>query len=496
MPLLHAASAGRHTTKMKRTWSLGLVGAGALLTLAPAAHAASLQQVNNWKGGANLPADVLMFAYVPDKVAAKPPILAVIHYCGGSAQAVFGQAQGGGLVAAADKYGFVLVVPSNANASGQNGRCWDVTSKASQTRDGGGDTHAINQMVKYGITQYHANAERVYVTGDSSGGMTTQLLLALYPEVYKGGSSFAGVPAGCQNAFDGAGLCGLGTQTAQQWGDRARAMSPSYTGRRPRVQLFHGDADATIKYPNFGEAIKEWTNVLGLPTSPSMTDMNVTLGNHKATRQRWKNQCGYTTLDTFSSIGGDHGPSDALFEADYVVPFLALDNTGEVDPEVQQCSGMGGAGGTGAGGTGAGGTSAGGTSAGGAGPSGGTAGMASGGSFAGGAAGAGGSGALAGSGNVAGASTGGTPSAGGSNSGAGSPGAAGSAAMGGTGAATGGASGVAGQATTPGGSAGAPSDEDAAGCSCRVGSRSSGSSWLSVVALGLGLGLRRRRREA
>jgi poly(3-hydroxybutyrate) depolymerase len=69
-------------------------------------------------------------------------------------------------------------------------------------------------MVKYAITTYKANADRVYSTGDSSGAMMTELLLALYPDIYKGGCAFAGVPAGCANEFDGSGLCGLAAQTA------------------------------------------------------------------------------------------------------------------------------------------------------------------------------------------------------------------------------------------------------------------------------------------
>jgi poly(hydroxyalkanoate) depolymerase family esterase len=327
-----------------RTALFCLLGAALGVLTASPAHAASLQPVTGWTGGVTLPADVSMYIYVPNAVATNPPILTLVHYCGGSAQAVFNQAQGGGLVSAADKYGFILVVPSNANASGANGRCWDISSKATQTRDGGGDSHAVVQMVRYTISQYHANANRVYSTGDSSGAMMTQLLLALYPDIYKAGSSFAGVPAGCSNAFDAQGLCGLPAQTAQQWGDRVRAMDPGYSGYRPRVQLFHGDADATINYKNFGEAIKEWTDVLGLSANPTSTTTGLTLGTHQATRQTWKNACGYAVLDGFTSIGGDHGPSDALFVAQYVVPFLGLDQTGAVDPEIAQCGGDGGGG--------------------------------------------------------------------------------------------------------------------------------------------------------
>jgi hypothetical protein len=122
-------------------------------------------------------------------------------------------------------------------------------------------------------------------------------------------------------------------------------MDVGYSGHRPRIQLFHGDADTTINYKNLGEAVKEWSNLLGLAATPSSTDMGVPLGNHQATRQRWQNSCGYVVLDAFTSLGGDHGPSDALFKAQYVIPFLGLDKTGTVDPEIEQCS-DGGAGGS------------------------------------------------------------------------------------------------------------------------------------------------------
>ena len=61
--------------------------------------------------------------------------------------------------------------------------------------------------------------------------------------------------------------------TAQQWGDLARGAFPGYTGARPRMQLWHGTNDTTLQYPNFGEEIKQWTNVLGLSQTPSFTDM-------------------------------------------------------------------------------------------------------------------------------------------------------------------------------------------------------------------------------
>lgn len=176
-------------TPRRATWAA--LGAAFAFFSSPV-QAASLQQVSGWSV-AGLPSDVTMYVYVPDKVASPPPVLALIHYCGGTAQAVFGQAQGGGLVKAADQYGFIMVVPSS-------GRCWDIVSDKTRTRDGSGDSHAIKQMVTYALQKYGGNPARVYATGDSSGGMMTELLLAVYPDVFKAGSAFAGMPAGCRGA--------------------------------------------------------------------------------------------------------------------------------------------------------------------------------------------------------------------------------------------------------------------------------------------------------
>lgn len=489
----------------------------------------------DWKGGASgLPADVAMYTYIPSKVATNPPLITIIHYCGGSAQAVFGQASK--LISAADQYGFVVVLPSNANASGSNGRCWDVTSSKAHTRNGGGDSHAIIQMVKYALTQYKANADRVYTTGDSSGAMMSELLLALYPDVYKAGSTFAGVPAGCSNEFDGSGLCGLAAQSAQQWGDRVRAMYSGYSGHRPRVQLFHGDADGTITYKNQAEAIKEWTNVLGLSTTPTSTASGLTLGTHQASRQSWKNACGYVVLDAFTSIGGDHGPSDALFQSNFVLPFLGLDSqtavNAAVDPEIEQCGGgetvdSGAGGGPGSGGaTGSGGSTIardGGLGGRDAGPNtgaGGGAGNGSGGSTGAGGSGAGGS---SGSGSSGGISAfGGSVGSGGSSSKGGATGSGGNqpsggSATGGNSNGTGGIQGSGGAVSSggkssTGGSAGTGAGGTASaggaagnsaptggtnGCGCSLGrAHSTSQSGVAVLVLGLALATFARRRRS
>jgi hypothetical protein len=261
-------------------------------------------------------------------------------------------------------------------------------------------------------------------------------------------------------------------------------MDPGYSGHRPRVQLFQGDADATISYKNFGEGIKEWTDVLGLPTSPTSMSSGITLGTHQATRQEWNDSCGYLVLDAFTSLGGDHGPSDALFKAQYVIPFLGLDKTGAVDPEIAQCGngsggsgGMGGAGGAGASGSGGGGAS-----------SGGNAGVAGSDGTGGASNGTGGSGGQGGALNAAGAASGGHAGMGALGGGAGNGGLlsnggqAGSMSNGGS------------NAIMAGGAA--AGDATDSGCSCTFAGveRSSGGKATALITAFALLILRRRRK--
>ncbi len=104
-------------------------------------------------------------------------------------------------------------------------------------------------------------------------------------------------------------------------------MYPGYTGFRPRIQLWHGSADTTISPTNQTEAIKEWTNVMGLPTAPTTTT-TVTISGHSYTRQQWTDAscASITQLDAWTESNGPHG-TDANMNGQYSLPFMNLDTT-------------------------------------------------------------------------------------------------------------------------------------------------------------------------
>ena len=242
-------------------------GLGLVVTLAaPQARAASLVQVTNF--GAD-PSNNLMYIYVPNNVRPNPPILMALHQCTGTGPGFYSSTAFASL---ADQYGFIVIYP-DANRSGQ---CWDVSSSQALTRNGGSDPVGLMSMITYTEQHYGGNPNQVYITGASSGAMMTNVMLADYPDVFKAGVAFMGVPYYCffTGTVDGwNSSCADGdvSMTAQAWGNLARNADPGYTGARPRMEVWHGTADTTLNYNNFGQEILQWTNVLGVSSTPTTT---------------------------------------------------------------------------------------------------------------------------------------------------------------------------------------------------------------------------------
>ncbi|GGR76098.1 hypothetical protein GCM10010169_20290 [Micromonospora fulviviridis] len=292
----------------------GLAALAAVTVPGPAA-AAALTEVTNF--GAN-PSNLRMYLYVPDTVAARPGLLVVNHYCTGSGPAMYSGTQ---FAALADRYGYLVVYPSVTRSS----QCFDVSSPQALRRDGGSDPVGIKSMVDHVRQRYPVDPNRIFATGVSSGAMMTNVLLGLYPDVFSAGAAFAGVPFGCFATTNGSewnSECANGqvVKTPQQWGDLVRNAYPGYSGRRPRMQVWHGTNDETLRYPNFTEEIKQWTNVNGLSQTPSYTDSP----QSGYTRTRYGGTGGTATVEAISMQGVSHNlPVDAA----QAVRFFGLDTS-------------------------------------------------------------------------------------------------------------------------------------------------------------------------
>ncbi|MDG4810655.1 PHB depolymerase family esterase [Micromonospora sp. WMMD1120] len=305
-------------------WAAALATAlattAAVVTAATPASAATLTPVSGF--GAN-PTNLQMHLYVPDRVAAQPALLLALHYCTGSGPAVHSSF---GLSQLADRYGFIVIYPSVTRSS----RCWDVSSPQALRRDGGSDPIGLKSMVDYVRSRYPVDPARIGVGGFSSGAMMTNVMLGLYPDLFHAGFSSSGVPFGCFATTNGAewnSECSGGriVRTPQQWGDLVRSAYPGYTGTRPRMQTWHGTTDTTLSYVNFGEQIKQWTNVLGVSQTPSYTDSP----QASATRTRYGGTGGTAPVEAISFQGYGHS---IPFDAAQAIRFLGFDTTGPTTP--------------------------------------------------------------------------------------------------------------------------------------------------------------------
>ncbi|RIV37599.1 extracellular catalytic domain type 1 short-chain-length polyhydroxyalkanoate depolymerase [Micromonospora radicis] len=307
--------------------ALGSLAAALLFAVAgivlapPPAAAASLVEVTNF--GSN-PGNMRMHIYAPDNRPANPAILVAMHGCGGSGQGFY---SGSEFARLADQYGFLVIYPTATQQAGF-GNCFDVWSAAAKQRNGGSDPVSIMSMVNYAQQQYRGDPQRVYATGSSSGGMMTQALMALYPDVYKAGAAFMGVPFNCfANAADfpptnSQCVNGRMDRTPQQWGDAVRQAYPGYNGPRPRVQLWHGTADNLIPFQLLQESVEQWTNVAGLSQTPTSSDTPQANWN----RRRFADSSGTVRVEAYAIQGAGHSlPSTGMARA--AIDFFGLSGT-------------------------------------------------------------------------------------------------------------------------------------------------------------------------
>ncbi|MBP2708400.1 PHB depolymerase family esterase [Microbispora sp. RL4-1S] len=292
--------------------------AAATLVFAHPATAATLTEVTAF--GAN-PGNLRMYVYVPNGVQQNPGIVLAMHPCGGSGPGFYSSSEFASL---ADRYGFIVIFPS---ASNKKFNCFDNWSDASKVRGGQTDPVSLMSMVTYAEQQYHGDPGRVFATGSSSGAMMTNAMLALYPEVFKAGAAFMGVPFTCfpnEAAYQpGGNSAPCVGKTAQQWGDVVRNANPSYHGPWPRMQLWHGTNDTVVAYSELEEEIKQWTNVHGLSQTPTSTDTPQSGWN----RRRYADSSGTVRVEAYTIQGAGHTlPATGM--AAYAIQFFGLNGSG------------------------------------------------------------------------------------------------------------------------------------------------------------------------
>ena len=242
------------------------------------------------------PGALRMFTYVPKSLRRLPPLVVVLHGC---TQSAAGYDVGAGWSTLADRYGFVLLLPEQTQ--GNNPKTCFNWFLPGDTSRGRGEAMSIRQMIEKAITVHGVDRARVYVTGLSAGGAMTAVMMATYPEVFAAGAIIAGLPYGTasnvQQAFES--MFQGRDRSPKSWGDLVRGAS-AHAGPWPRVSIWHGDADPTVKPINAESLIRQWTNVHGIDSEPAADKVD------GYPRLVWRRH-GVDVVESYTITGMAHG---------------------------------------------------------------------------------------------------------------------------------------------------------------------------------------------
>src|ERR1043166_2624558 len=245
--------------RYRRHWSTLLQS-----TQAKSPARASSNHLTELTGFGSKSGAVVKFPYTPKNPAPSPPLVVVLQGC---TQSAASYDLGAGWSTLADRYGFVLLLPEQTTANNPKS-CFNWFLPGDTSRDRG-EALSIRQMIEKTIGAHGLDRRRVFITGLSAGGAMTAAMLAVYPEVFAAGAIIAGLPYGTarnvQEAFES--MFQGRPRTTRAWGDLVRRASP-HRGPWPRVSVWHGDLDTTVKPANADAIIQQWTDVHAIKSAP------------------------------------------------------------------------------------------------------------------------------------------------------------------------------------------------------------------------------------
>jgi poly(hydroxyalkanoate) depolymerase family esterase len=182
------------------------------------------------------------------------PLVCLLHGC---TQDPAGFAAATQVAAAADRHGFVAVLPSQERADNQL-RCWNWFEPEQQQR-GRGEPAAIAGIIgqMMGDTELRIDPRRVFVCGLSSGGAMAAILAATYPDLFAAAAIHSGLAYG--SASDVGSAYTVMASGAPDPEAHARAAHAAMGPRARAVPTFviHGSADRTVAPINADHVLRQ-----------------------------------------------------------------------------------------------------------------------------------------------------------------------------------------------------------------------------------------------
>jgi poly(hydroxyalkanoate) depolymerase family esterase len=267
-----------------------------------------------------------MFKYVPKDLEASRPLVVALHGC---LQNAAGYDDETGWTEFADKHRFALLLPEQSVLNNP-ARCFNWFNPQDFQR-GQGEAMSIRQMIDKMQLDHQSDPARIYVSGLSSGGAMTAVMLATYPELFSGGAIIAGIPYGCASSVrEATTQCGLSARadsvtpikslSPNQWGDLVRGAT-TYSGVYPPVAIWQGSADHIVNPLNATELMKQWTNVLGID---QIADGQTVVSGR--VRKEYRDRSGRLMLETYMISGMPHGtpidPGEQAMQCGDIAPYV------------------------------------------------------------------------------------------------------------------------------------------------------------------------------
>ena len=241
--------------------------------------------------GAN-PGALKMYVHAPASGAASAVVVA-LHGCTQSASAYVSA----GWNELADKAGFAVVYAEQSSSNNMQ-RCfrwWEPL----HTKRGQGEAASIAAMTEWAKKKY--GASKAYVTGLSAGGAMTSVMLAAYPDMFEAGAVMAGLPYACATSQNDAYAC-MSPGKEKSPSDWAALLPAEAKGAgAPRVSIWHGDADYTVRPANAEALARQWTAANGVAATASATE---TVGG--ATHDVYKDASGTARVEKWIIKGMSH----------------------------------------------------------------------------------------------------------------------------------------------------------------------------------------------
>ncbi len=235
---------------------------------------------------------------LPTILAPKAPLVVVLHGCTQNAAAYD---HGSGWSKLAEKKGFAVLFPEQQRTNNAN-LCFNWFEPGDTLRDQG-EALSMREMIGHVVESQGIDTGRVFITGLSAGGAMANVMLATYPELFASGAIIGGLPYGVAS--------GMGQAFERMRGHNAPSVSrlrsalmiaSSNKSSWPRISVWHGTHDQTVRPINAEQIAHQWGGVHQISDTPDLIE---SVNGHS--RKAWLDESGKAVMEVYLIKGMAHG---------------------------------------------------------------------------------------------------------------------------------------------------------------------------------------------